>query len=381
MPHSINNIPVIYFHSIAPKTNKKWSRHFLTLPLQQFISFLEYLKRNRWKTILLDEYSHLKKNTGKQYPKVCCLTFDDGFLDNFIYVYPLLKQYQSVATIFVNPEFVDNSRPIVKTLDDVSYGIESKEELMQWGYLSWEEMRLMQKSGIIDIQAHTLSHTKYYISDELANLHHPGADCLYPIGNMFPERKAGYINDPNFESLLPYGTPFFKEESAVIARRVFINSKFNEAIVETLHNFNWNQQNALEIALNKIKPIYTSWKNDNNIIIKRETEDEYLVRAKNEILLSKKIIEQQLNKSVEFLCWPHGDNNAFLHEFALEAGYKMTTIGKASCAQDDQTRIVERMGIDFSNTYKKLKTICKLKAFAGYTPYSELLALNRKFND
>ena len=35
------------------------------------------------------------------------LTFDDGYLDNWIYVAPLLEQYGMKGVVYVTPEFVE----------------------------------------------------------------------------------------------------------------------------------------------------------------------------------------------------------------------------------------------------------------------------------
>ena len=50
----------------------------------------------------------LNDATGKD----IVLTFDDGYLDNWVFAYPLLEKYNLRGTIFVNPEFVDPSLEI-----------------------------------------------------------------------------------------------------------------------------------------------------------------------------------------------------------------------------------------------------------------------------
>jgi hypothetical protein len=379
MPHSIPEIPVVYFHSIAPQKDPKWVRNFLTLELHYFESFLKYLKKHQWEAIFLNEYHQIRNSGIKPTAKLCCLTFDDGFLDNYIYAFPLLKKYGFKGTVFVNPEFVDLKRSVAKTLEDVWANNATFDTIDQGGYLTWDELRLMQQSGVIDVQSHTLTHTKHFISDEIVTFHHPGDDCLYPIGNLFPERKPYYYLNREFENLIPYGTPFFKSSSAVTAHRVLINPKFNEKIVEIMDDFEWNQPNALEKAFEKVNPEFLLWKNKNKIIEEIENNDDYERRLSNEIVRSKEIIENELNKKVEFLCWPHGDNNLVAHNMAIDSGYKMTTIGKAPKTQLNQhTRISERMGINFSGAIKTIKTKFKLKAFAGIFPYSSILDVYRK---
>ncbi|MCG2810720.1 MAG: polysaccharide deacetylase family protein [Candidatus Aminicenantes bacterium] len=301
------------------------------------------------------------------------ITFDDGFLDNWIWAYPLLKKYGFKATIFVSSEFVDLKNGVRPNLDDHEQGRTSLEEITRWGYLSWEEMKLMEASGLIDIQAHTMTHTKYFVSDKLVDFHHPGADILYPVGNLFPERKPYSISDVSFEKLLPYGFPLFEERSSVIAKKVTINPKFSDECVDILKNYNFENY-AFEDAIEIVSPLYESYKEKGNLIIRRESEEEYLKRIEYEIVGAKKTVEDKLQKKVEFLCWPHGDNDEFVHELALKAGYLLTTKGKANVHKNNaSTRIPERMGMNYTSLQKKLKSQFKLKAFADKFPYNLFL--------
>ena len=58
-----------------------------------------------------------------------------------------------------------------------------------------------------------------------------------------------------------------------------------------------------------VEPLYRAYGTGDNLVVSVETEEEYLNRVKEEIYGSRKIIEDHLAKKVEFLCWPHGDNN------------------------------------------------------------------------
>src|SRR5690554_3420629 len=99
--------------------------------------------------------------------KQIVLTFDDGYLDNWVYAYPLLKKYKLKATIFVNPEFVDTSEKVRPTIEDVWKGKKEGGALVSLGFLNWEEIKTLDGSGVMEIQSHSMSHDFYFYSDQI----------------------------------------------------------------------------------------------------------------------------------------------------------------------------------------------------------------------
>lgn len=97
------SIPVLMYHSIndnAPDNN-------LVIPPDQFKKQMKFLKDEGFNTLDLNElYYYLK--TGKSVPKkAVAITFDDGYVDNYKYAYPVLKEYGFKATIFMITDNVD----------------------------------------------------------------------------------------------------------------------------------------------------------------------------------------------------------------------------------------------------------------------------------
>lgn len=375
------NLPIIYYHSVAPSQNTKWFRSYLTLELKYFEEQLKYFKENGYKHIFLKDIIQERLDSYIAHnEKIVCLTFDDGYLDNFIYVYPLLKKYNAKATIFVNPVFVDKNNTIRKSLADYWNNKATLEEINQWGFLSWDEMRLMEQSGFVDVQSHTLTHTKYFVSDKIVGFHHPGEDCLYFIGNEYPERLPHYIEDREFEKLIPYGYPVFEESSSIVARKADINPSFRYSVIQTLKDYNWNSGYDFNKLFEIIKPFYDEAKRTNSIIESVETEDEYRKRVYFELKESKEIIEKELNKKVDICCWPHGDNNEFAHKTALEIGYTATTIGKAPLDLMDETRF-DRIGLGKSKNsifLSNLKTRYKIESYRKKQPFYSIFYIYNK---
>jgi peptidoglycan/xylan/chitin deacetylase (PgdA/CDA1 family) len=125
--------PILMYHSVTTKIDPD-IRGLIVSP-QSFERHMSFLKRHRYHVIPLADLAVLISEGRRVPPKTVALTFDDGYKDNFTYVFPILKKYGFPATIFVI--YGEVSRP-------------------QSNKLSWEEIRLMQDSGLIYFGSHTL---------------------------------------------------------------------------------------------------------------------------------------------------------------------------------------------------------------------------------
>jgi len=77
----------------------------------KFEAFLKHLKKH-YQIIALDDLLQAQQNDVALPRRAVVLTFDDGFLSNYTLAYPLLKQYEAPATIYLATEFVDVGKPI-----------------------------------------------------------------------------------------------------------------------------------------------------------------------------------------------------------------------------------------------------------------------------
>lgn len=336
-------IPTVYYHSIG-NIKSNWPRKFLTTDYNLFERQMKYLKK-KYTFITIQDYWKIRNNLKESPKNPLLLTIDDGFLDNWVWMFPIILKLNIPTTIFISPEFIDNETSKIRLNSEERKELNSSQSSIseEFGYLSWDEIRHMQKSGLVDFQSHTMTHTKYFVSNKITDFHHPSSDCLYQIGNIYPERKPYYIEDPLFEKLIPYGFPYFEHKSAIIAKRVFINENFINDCINSLSDYDFTNYD-FETAFKKVSQVYNEYKAQSNIIENIETNDEYVERLNYEIVSSKEIIEKELGNKVEFMCWPHGDNNQTAHDIAISNGYKATTIGKAHIT-DSPDRISTRFGL------------------------------------
>jgi len=80
---------------------------------------------------------------GTPLPERCVmLTFDDGYLNNFLYAYPIIKKHNVKVTI----------SPIAYYTD---YHTKNHDPNPAYAHMTWNQLREMSDSGLIDIQNHS----------------------------------------------------------------------------------------------------------------------------------------------------------------------------------------------------------------------------------
>ncbi|MCD8366282.1 MAG: polysaccharide deacetylase family protein, partial [Clostridiales bacterium] len=299
----MNNIIVLTFHTVADhNTNRPWS--FLSTSVSSFEKTLKYLKKHNYQTITLKELYEWKKSGKEDNVKRVLIHFDDGFLDNYTTAYPLLKKYGFKATVFVSPEFVD-PRPIVRNTQYENIKAGKNVELDSvWGYMSWEELKKIDSEGVIDVQAHAMTHTWYPCDMKIIDWFSPNDSHYWIVWNAYPEKKPFWLTKYN-EKDVPYGYPIFQYAKSISGKRFIPNQ---EVIDESIKFYNENNIPTDHAARQEVIDKF------NNELMKRydgnlgcfESDSEFHERLVNELVVSKKIIEEKLEKKIEFLAWPGG---------------------------------------------------------------------------
>ncbi len=352
---------VLMFHSIG-NDRSSWHRAFLSVNLHQFETFCQYLQKHKYQTLFLDEWFYLQDNIHKITKKHIVLTFDDGYLDNWTFAYPLLKKYGLKGTIFINPEFVDPIEQKRKNLEDTNFNEGLLTEYDKLGFLSWCELKEMDQSGVMDIQSHSMSHNWFFKSNKIIDLYHGQKEYDWMAWIEKPERKPYHISE-NQETFVPQGYPIFENDRALSLRRYFPDKKLVEEGRKLYSQYvNKNQPSIEE------ESIIISTLNDlikNKYPGRFESDEEVKNRYEYELIESKRILEDQLNKKIDFLCWPGGGYNDLAIEISKRAGYKASTLASKEKNHNfdntQQYKRIPRFGMG-SFVYKNDKIIpAKLK--------------------
>lgn len=151
--------------------------------------------------VSIDEACDIISKGRTNHPFVC-LTFDDGYQDNYDIAYPILKQEEVPFAIYVTTGFIDNRHPM-------------------WWYtneklgISTESLKTLDSDPLCTIGAHTVSHSKLdtlspeeqtkeivQSRQELETLlSHPIRHFSYPHG-AYNADTLSIINQQAFRSVL-----------------------------------------------------------------------------------------------------------------------------------------------------------------------------------
>ncbi len=127
-------VPIITYHEFID-TVPEVEKYSYVSTVDVFEENIKTLLANNYKFISFNDLYEYSQNAKAIPEKSIVLTFDDGYESNYIKIFPLLKKYKIPATIFVVNDLIGR-----KT------------------YLTWQQAKEMQESGLVDISCHSKSH-------------------------------------------------------------------------------------------------------------------------------------------------------------------------------------------------------------------------------
>ena len=131
-------VPILMYHLVleGSKGNK-----YIVSPAD-FENDLKYLRENGYTTVVMQDLIDHVYNGAELPEKPVVLTFDDGYYNNYVYVYPLLKKYDSRAVISIVGAYTD----LYSKTPDTH---------VNYAHMSWANVKEISDSGYVEIQNHT----------------------------------------------------------------------------------------------------------------------------------------------------------------------------------------------------------------------------------
>lgn len=309
----------IMFHSVGTPS-PDWSWSFLTVPWQMFEGLLIRLRRMRYRTVLLDEYRDIFLAGKLDKERVVALTFDDGYLDNWTYVAPLLEQYGACGTVFVTGDFIDPGEAPRPRWNGNENDLPPSD-----GFLNKAELRILDSSGVLDVQSHGMTHTWYPCGPEIIDFRHPDDTYHWMDWNDAPDAKWRQIQPISRQET--WGEPVYEHHKALNGPRYFPDPKLAEELrlhvaregESFFHRQDWKSRLMVLARERRQDMPEGHW----------EDEDDFNRRVQAELGGSAKALSALLGKRINWLCWPGGGYGRDVFTTAARY-YAGTTISSSS---------------------------------------------------
>lgn len=164
-------VPVLMYHHVTPKGGS------LSCSVRNFEAQMKYLAKHEFTTLSAEQFAGFLQ--GQAIPRrSVLLTFDDGYLNNFVYAHPILKKYNQHALMFLITGLMQEGepRPIMGSGDDLPEcpgHHECKQRIIEGRadevMLRWSEVKAMRESGTFEFHSHTHTHIRWDLHENKAD--------------------------------------------------------------------------------------------------------------------------------------------------------------------------------------------------------------------
>ena len=141
-----SSAPILLYHAVGEPVEIEWPPS-LILPASLFEAHLQYLTKEGYKVVSVEELVSLLENGGNL-DKVVAMSFDDGYRNNHTDALPLLKKYNAKASFYVvhrdigKTIYMDNDRLLDLLANGMEIGSHTINHaplaLIDPKYLPWE---------------------------------------------------------------------------------------------------------------------------------------------------------------------------------------------------------------------------------------------------
>ncbi|CAB3762190.1 polysaccharide deacetylase family protein [Paraburkholderia solisilvae] len=158
-------VPVLMYHHISP------SPGMITVTPHHFAQQMACLAQRGYRTLSAGELGRYLSGQPVA-PKSVVITFDDGYLDNWVHAHPVLQKHGFSAICFlvsawpgegpVRPHAAsDDSRPLPRLLNHAEGEAAIANGRADDAILRWSEIDEMRRCGTFEFHSHTHTHVRW----------------------------------------------------------------------------------------------------------------------------------------------------------------------------------------------------------------------------
>jgi peptidoglycan/xylan/chitin deacetylase (PgdA/CDA1 family) len=271
---------VLMYHRVL--TDEEYSRNFfmggIAVRTRTFEKQIEYLRRN-FRILSPKEFISRLEREALFETKSCLVTFDDGWKDNFLNAYPILKENRTPALIFLPTDFIGSFRCFwQEELADLL--VAARKRCREDKGFATRNKTLFNIEGLRDIMA----------SDE----------------KRLPQEIAAFLG--------------VEKEKSVSEIEKLIYSLKQALPAETMQE----KKEAVFLSWDEVKIMardgidFGSHGKSHVILPAVDTRE-----AEREIRESKEILEKNLGQKVDAFSYPNGDCDASVAKAVQDQGYRV----------------------------------------------------------
>jgi len=154
----VKAVPVLLYHHVNQHEGDT-----VTVTPEVFAGQMRFLAEAGYKALTLGELLAFVKGADIAAARAVVITFDDGWLDNYLFAYPALLQYRFTAATFLVTGRVTAAR--VASLPARVPCHDEAKRLISAGeagrvVMDWDLVRKTQGEGLMEFYSHTVSHRR-----------------------------------------------------------------------------------------------------------------------------------------------------------------------------------------------------------------------------
>jgi peptidoglycan/xylan/chitin deacetylase (PgdA/CDA1 family) len=290
-----------------------------------FKDHLTWLKQSGYQTIFPGALLGYLEGKEVSLPaKPILLTFDDGSIENYEIVYPILKEfgYEGTSFVMTGSKFTSNSNK-------------------SW----WREV---DQSGVLRIENHSHSHGLVWVSPSIVDFYSGG-----DVGNYFLIKGMDWR----------LGAPVYEFGYELVNERYYPDQRIANLCVDHVAQNGGEEFFRKEGWRVELRQVVENFRNGYPERERYEGETQKGVRFKKEIYGSMKLIEVTIgsSKEVQFFAYPWGVYDEALVQQLKQYGYKgALTIDWGGNYPGDDPFKIKRLTITSGMTVEDLATLLEI---------------------
>lgn len=302
-----NNVRILAYHRICSfkETEYPFDEELISASVEQFEQQMHYVSEN-YSVLNFHDLLQVDEGTRQLPENPLVITFDDGYADNYLNAFPILKKYNLTAVFYVSTDYLETRNPF-------------------W----FEQIIYCGKKQIFN---------------------HEGLRSLLPVNFTAPiDDQLAYAKQLRWQLMNVSN----RERLAVMERiESIINEKLTDVEFDLIRSMSWD--NVCEMA-NAGMEIGSHTKS--HLILTQASPEEFVA----ELSESKSIIEERVRKNVVSISYPVGNENFTLSTNQLraveEAGYRWGISYVSGCDNDYQINrySLKRLKIERYTTFNSFR--------------------------